>query len=238
MARTSWRLWPFGAANALRGDKPNTGFTTKRGGDIDQRVERETINTSFKQIAYARLRKFKLRGGFGLLPAVRFDNSDKFVHQIVSCGKVRRFLRSIRERVPYAVKNLLFHLFSFRYLVIAFSRRLYIAFVRSLAFLLESVKDVNRLLKTRRVDNAIRAAFVSNANFANAFSDSLHRLPIGRLAPALNSFQLPPRAEFRAFGEGSKTFEAIAYEYDAFHLANYIETDIKSKVGFGEGADG
>jgi hypothetical protein len=96
------------------------------------------------------------------------------------------------------------------------SRQVNVALRRPLRFLLEGVKDMNRVSQRGDVNQPEGAARVSYSDLANAGANARHRLPIARIATPLNLVQLVSALATRIGWKVTQPIERVAMKGDRF----------------------
>jgi hypothetical protein len=118
-------------------------------------------------------------------------------HQVGEDIETLGFDWVVLDRVPYAIELLYKISSSCAEIAEALARDLDVVTARLLGLFLEAVEDVDRLLKFGDVDGTVRSLASANSYLANADTDGLHRLPVGRSRPSCRPFSWYPSI-FRA----------------------------------------
>lgn len=82
-------------------------------------------------------------------------------------------------------------------------------FARSLRLFLKAMQNIGNVCKLRNVENTEYAAFVLNPNLFDAFTDSIHRLPVGWFPAILHFIELIAHLTPCCGGEGAEINKAV-----------------------------
>jgi hypothetical protein len=69
------------------------------------------------------------------------------------------------------------------------------------------MQNIDGISQRSDVDHAKRSSRVAHANFPDARTDALHRLPVVWIETALNPFELEASVVPRAFGKSTKPIQ-------------------------------